>query len=160
MPSTFPLDQTLNFDFSHDTNIMSDLTALGLTQFGQTLPTDHIVPHDLVVSHLEPFGARLDIEIIQTPNPIKPDDPTSLESSGGPTMYVHFILNQRTLPLGRSYSQCAQYTNGWCDIAGFLNATANIVAESQFEYSCFGNYSSVPYGTLTNGVPQPTNGTQ
>ena len=49
---TFPLDQSLNFDFSHDTNIMSILTAFGFTQFAQVLPTDRIVPHELVVSHL------------------------------------------------------------------------------------------------------------
>ena len=160
MPSTFPLDQTLNFDFSHDTNIMSDLTALGLTQFAATLPTNRTVPHDLVVSHLEPFGARLDVEVIQAPNPLDPADCSALQASGGPTMYVHFVLNQRTLPLGRSYPQCGQLENGWCEMGAFLNATANIVRDAQFEYSCFGNYSSVPYGTLTNGVPQLQNGTR
>lgn len=152
MSSTFPIDQTLNFDFSHDTNIMSDLTALGLTQFAQFLPTDHIIPHDLVVSHLEPFATRLDVEVIDTPQPIKPDNCLEYDD-GGPTQYVHFIINQRTLPLGKSYSQCGNTQNGWCEMSAFLNATANIVEEAQFEYSCFGNYSSVPYGTLTNGVP-------
>lgn len=38
MPSTFPLNQSLYFDFSHDTNIMSILTAMGLRQFAQVLP--------------------------------------------------------------------------------------------------------------------------
>ncbi|KAI7648651.1 phosphoglycerate mutase-like protein, partial [Hortaea werneckii] len=36
--ATFPLDQTLNFDFSHDTNIMAILTAFGFTQFAPFLP--------------------------------------------------------------------------------------------------------------------------
>ena len=154
MPSTFPIDQTLNFDFSHDTNIMSDLTALGLTQFAPFLPTDHIPPHDLVVSHLEPFGARLDIEVIDTPQPIKESDCLDYDE-GGPTKYVHFVINQRTIPLGKSYPQCGNLQNGWCEMSAFLNATANIVQEAQFEYSCFTNYSAVPYGTLTNGVPLP-----
>lgn len=39
MPSTFPLDQTLYFDFSHISTITSALTAFGLTQFAQFLPT-------------------------------------------------------------------------------------------------------------------------
>ena len=52
MTSTFPLDQSLYFDFSHDTNIMGILTAFGFKQFNAVLPTTHIVPHDLVVSHL------------------------------------------------------------------------------------------------------------
>lgn len=50
--STFPLDQSLYFDFSHDTNIMGILTAFGFTQFNALLPSTHIVEHDLVVSHL------------------------------------------------------------------------------------------------------------
>lgn len=37
--STFPLNQTLYFDFSHDTNIAAVLTAFGLTQFAQFLPS-------------------------------------------------------------------------------------------------------------------------
>lgn len=36
---TFPLNQTLYFDFSHDTNIAAVLTAFGLTQFAQLLPS-------------------------------------------------------------------------------------------------------------------------
>ena len=39
MTSTFPLNQTLYFDFSHDTNIAAVLTAFGITQFAPLLPT-------------------------------------------------------------------------------------------------------------------------
>jgi len=49
---TFPLDQSLNFDFSHDTNIMSILTAFGFKQFAKFLPSDGIVERELIVSHL------------------------------------------------------------------------------------------------------------
>ena len=39
---TFPLNQTLYFDFTHDTNIVGILTAMGLTQFAQFCPQpDH-----------------------------------------------------------------------------------------------------------------------
>ena len=85
--NTFPLGQTLNFDFSHDTNIMGIITAFGLTQFADVLPDDHIPPHhDLIVSHMEPFGARLDIEVIKTPAPLSGDrkDGDTYEN-GGPT---------------------------------------------------------------------------
>lgn len=41
-PKTFPLGQTLNFDFSHDTNIAGILTAFGLTQFSDVLPATHM----------------------------------------------------------------------------------------------------------------------
>lgn len=60
MNSTFVLNQTLYFDFSHDTNIMSVITAFGLKQFAQPLPaTGPPANQQLVVSHLTPFGARM-----------------------------------------------------------------------------------------------------
>ena len=100
---TFPLNQSLYFDFSHDTNIMSILTAFGFTQFNTFLPPSHYPgPHNLTVSHLEPFGARLDIEIIQTPSPLNAQ---RKYKEGGKTTYIHFILNQRTLPLGLNFAE-------------------------------------------------------
>lgn len=68
---TFPLNQSLYFDFSHDTNIASILTAFGLRQFADKLPADEYPgEHEFTVSHLTPFGARLDIEIIKAPKPV------------------------------------------------------------------------------------------
>ena len=60
MAATFPLNQSLYFDFSHDTNIMAIITAFGLRQFNQTLPTTG-PPADqqLIVSHVTPFGTRM-----------------------------------------------------------------------------------------------------
>lgn len=70
-----------------------------------------MVPHDLVVSHLEPFGARLDIEVIKTPAPLAAKRPAKY-INGPPTTYLHFVLNQRTLPLGKSYAQCGNRDDG------------------------------------------------
>lgn len=154
MESTFPLNQTLYFDFSHDTNIMGILTAWGLTQFSEFLPTDAIKKDRyLYVSHLEPFGARLDIEIIKTPKPVPADRSCDYEDDGGETTYVHFVLNQRTLPLGFSYKQCGKRADGWCELSAFMDATDGLFAEAEYEYACFGDYEAVPYGTVTNGVP-------
>lgn len=153
--ATFPLDQDLFFDFSHDTNIMGILTAFGLTQFAPVLPADHIVPdRELVVSHVTPFATRLDIEIIDTPAPLSGDrsaGPTY--EDGAPTKYVHFVLNQRTLPLGASYEACGQRDDGWCEMGAFMEVLGTKFAESDFEYACFGDYPAVPYGTLTDGRP-------
>ena len=60
MPSTFPLNQSLYFDFSHDTNIMAIITAFGLKQFAQPLPpTGPPANQQLIVSHVTPFGTRM-----------------------------------------------------------------------------------------------------
>jgi hypothetical protein len=156
-PITFPINQKLNFDFSHDTNIMSILTAFGFTQFNAVLPATHMVPHDLIVSHMEPFAARLDIEVIDAPHPILVDRTlagASYDTGRGSTQYIHFILNQRTLPLGRSFAPCGDRTDGWCELSTFLKVQSTKLNESQYEYACFGDYPAVPYGDLTNGVPQ------
>ncbi|KAM3416230.1 hypothetical protein BST61_g7836 [Cercospora zeina] len=155
-PATFPLGQTLNFDFSHDTNIASILTAFGLTQFAPTLPTDHIERNrSLIVSHMEPFGARLDMEIIETPKPLKGERKSGdvYEKDGGVTRYIHFILNQRTIPLGKSLEKCGERDDGWCELTTFLEVQSEMVGVAEYDFSCNGDYPAVPYGEVTNGVP-------
>ncbi|KAL9097125.1 MAG: hypothetical protein Q9165_000551 [Trypethelium subeluteriae] len=172
-PSTFPLNQSLYFDFSHDTNIMSILTAFGFTQFAPLLPATHMVPHDLIVSHLEPFGARLDIQLIEAPAPVAADrsNASAVYLDGPPTTYIHFVLNQRTLPLYKSFPACGTRDDGWCEVGTFLEVQESSLDLSEYEYACFGellinrftydgsadellgNYSTVPYGDITDGVP-------
>jgi hypothetical protein len=157
--ATFPLNQSLNFQFSHDTNIMSILTAFGLKQFDTYLPPDRILRNrSLIVSHMEPFGARLDMEIIQTPAPLAGNrsEGTCYEQ-GGTTKYMHFILNQRTIPLGKSIPACGNRDDGWCELETFLDAQKKNMEIADYTYSCFGKYAAVPYGTLTNGVPLGAN---
>lgn len=161
MPLTFLLNQTLYFDFSHDTNIMSVLTAFGLTQFAPELPpTGPSANQQLIVSHLEPFGARLVIEIIKAPQPLSSKRPTSPNATmsdyyekGGPTTYVHFQQNQRTIPLGKSYSQCGMRDDGWCEATAFIGVLEQQLAKARYNFSCNGNYPAVPYGTVTDGAP-------
>ena len=69
-------------------------------------------------------------------------------------MYVHFIQNQRTIPLGVSFPQCGQRTDGWCELGTFLDVQSASARLAQYDYSCNGIYPAVPYGTLNNGVPQ------
>lgn len=121
------------------TLLASILTAFGLAQFAQYLPADHIVRNrSLIVSHMEPFGARLDIEIIRTPSPLSDNRATTTYLSGNETSYVHFILNQRTIPLGRSYEKCGNRDDGWCELGTFMEILSTKLSEAQYEYSCFG----------------------
>jgi hypothetical protein len=153
--STFPVDQKLNFDFSHDTNMMSILTAFGLTQFAALLPTQMMVPRDLIVSHMEPFGARLDIEVIEAPQPVARNRSTATSNyrKGSKTRYIHFVLNQRTIPLGKSLSECGARDDGWCELSTFLASQARSLEAADFEHACFGSYSPAGYGNITNGAP-------
>lgn len=153
-PETFPIDQALNFDFSHDTNIMSILTAFGFTQFNEYLPPTEIIAHNLTVSHMEPFGARLDMEVINTPQPLNGSRAGGASYlDGAPTTYIHFILNQRTLPLGVSFPACGMRDDGWCELKTFMEVQASSLPEANYDYACFGDYPAYPYGTyLTSQV--------
>jgi hypothetical protein len=134
---------------------MSILTAFGFTQFAPVLPDTYIpANHSLIVSHMEPFGARLDMEVINTPSPLngsRADGPQYLP--GPPTTYIHFILNQRTLPMGPSFPACGMRDDGWCELSTFLEVQSASLEEAQYEYACFGKYGPEPYGSITNGVP-------
>ncbi len=150
--ATFPLNQSLYFDFSHDTNIMSILTAFGFRQFADPLSFEEYPgSHELVVSHMEPFGARLDIEVIKTPAPLGPD---RAYIQGDETTYVHFVLNQRTLPLGRSFPACGtDRLDGWCELDVFLAAVKEEVGKADFEHACFGEYERPEWAEVTDGRP-------
>ena len=148
---TFPLNQKLYFDFSHDTSIISILTAFGLKQFNQFLPANEYPgDHDLVVSHLEPFGARLDIEIINTPSPLSAD---RQYEDGKPTTYVHFILNQRTVPLGKSLPECGDRLDGWCELETFLQVQRGMTEKADYDFACNGEYEVPAYGEIKDGAP-------
>ncbi|KAK8193695.1 histidine phosphatase superfamily [Phyllosticta capitalensis] len=159
--ATFPLDQALNLDFSHDTDIMSFLTAFGFKQFAPFMPATHYTANrSLIVSHLEPFAARLDIEIIDAPHPVLPKRPSPgspassfYNTTGGPTKYIHFNVNQRTLPLHRSFPECEYRDDGWCELGTWFETQATKLEEAQYEWSCFGDYPATPYGVVWNGVP-------
>ncbi|KIW14294.1 hypothetical protein PV08_07076 [Exophiala spinifera] len=163
MNSTFPLNQTLYFDFSHDTNIMSIITAFGLKQFAQPLlPTGPPENQQLIVSHTTPFGARMVWEVIRAPYPVKAKRPTSASaatsdyydtSNETSTTYLHLMINQRTVPLYKSYPECGERDDGWCELSTMMNIFSGLLDTARYEYSCFGHYPSVPYGDVTNGVP-------
>ncbi|KZL87955.1 histidine acid phosphatase [Colletotrichum incanum] len=151
---TFPLNQSLYFDFSHDTNIASILTAFGLKQFSQLLqPTEYPGPHNFTVSHITPFGARLDIEIIKTPKPFKADR-SGYDEDGGETKYVHFVLNQRTVPLGWSFPECdVERKDGWCEFETFLRVQQDMPELADYDRACHGDIETVPYGVVYDGRP-------
>lgn len=154
---TFPTDQALNLDFSHDSNIISILAAFGLTQFADFLPLTRILPdREFVMSYLEPFAGRLDIEVIQAPAPINPNRSVAsneVYEAGPPTSYVHFVLNQRTVPLGKSLKECGERDDGWCEMRTFLEVQKGQIEKAEFEWACFGDYDMPAYGDVRDGRP-------
>lgn len=161
MAEAFPISQSLYMDFSHDTNIYSIITALGLTQFSDQLSNSSITPNrNVTISHITPFSARVVWEQITTPQPLKKIRPTgdNLTTSdfydeGNQTHYIHMTISQRTVPLGFSYPECGLRDDGWCELSIFLDILGGLLDIAKYEYSCFGNYTVGDYGSVTNGVP-------
>lgn len=107
------------------------------------------------MSHLTPFGARLDMEIIRTPKPLSANRSGYLDT-GGETKYIHFVLNQRTVPLGWSFPECdASRVDGWCELDAFLRVQDTMPGIARYDYACFGDYQveKLAYGAVADGAP-------
>ncbi|KKF94256.1 3-phytase A [Ceratocystis platani] len=160
---TFPLNQSLYLDFSHDSNIISVLAAFGLRQFAEPLdPAVNPGHHNFSVAQLTPFGARLDIELIETPHPMAADRSGYIDKDskggGNVTRYVHFVLNQRTIPLGLSFHECdVERVDGWCELETFLKVQSKMAAVAQYDYACHGEVlDKQQFGKVTDGAPITT----
>lgn len=159
-PVTFPVNQTLYFDFTHDAYIVTILTAFGFKQFSEFLPpTGPPANRQYVTSKIAPFAGRTAIEIIKAPHKVQAVRTYGALTSDiyvpntEPTYYVHFLQNERTLPLHASFSQCEFRDDGWCELNTFLDVQKGSLAAAEFEYSCNGNWTLGLYGSITDGVP-------
>lgn len=98
-PITFRLDQKLYLEFTHNANIVSVLTAFGLTQFAGALPlTGPTKNRQFHTSRIVPFAGRLNIEIITAPHKVstkrssKASKNVDYVSGTGSTQYVSFRI--------------------------------------------------------------------
>jgi hypothetical protein len=115
----FPLDQPFYLDMTHDSVMMSVLTALGFDFLKPDLPTNKIpVPRQFIVSRLTPFAARLFVEIV--------------ECDG---KYVRLKLNNRALPLG-SLPDCPDSKDGLCAFNKFISSLKKIT-DIDYDKVCY-----------------------
>ena len=117
----FPLTQNVYVDFTHDSVLASVITALGFTQFNTSMPDTGPAPggNYYSTSKLTPFAARLYVEVIDC------DDDT----------YLHFIMNQRTLPYPESDS-----SNGWIKQSDFLDRMKDRNELASWNHACYEDY--------------------
>lgn len=125
----FPLDQNLYVDFTHDTVIAAILTALEFTQFERDLPTTgppalNEGEYRWSTSRCTPFAARLVTEIISC------DDGQE---------YIHFLLNQRTLPIALDSCKGKGFADndGWCRLPDWLRGMDGRAERAAFEENCY-----------------------
>ncbi|GKZ28335.1 hypothetical protein AbraIFM66950_003592 [Aspergillus brasiliensis] len=174
-PITFPTNQSLYLDFAHDKILCSVLVAFGLRQFadlpfpeyhhtGDDEDSKYPPPrynHSFQTAKIIPFAGRLNIEIIRAPHKINPhrshldhhQDNIYLNHTKE-TEYVHFLLNQRTVPLHQSLPECCPFrSDGWCELDAFLRAQRDSLRKAEYDFSCWGKWDLGEFGEVWDGVP-------
>lgn len=124
----FPLDQNINVDFTHDSVIASVVTALDFSQFSTSMPRDGPVEgvEYYSTSKITPFAARLTAEII--------------ECSDVNDDFIHFTLNQRTVPLDAKYGNGYKQGDGWANLSSWLKGMSVRNELAEWNYACYGEY--------------------
>ncbi|KAI0316502.1 phosphoglycerate mutase-like protein [Amylostereum chailletii] len=137
---TFPLNQPLYVDASHDTVISTIAVALNLTSLAKSgpLPADRIdTDRQWIVSHISPFATNLVAQVLSCP---ANDRPT----------HVRWILNDAVVPL-TGVRGCKADQNGLCELGAYINGTKARIAEIDYQFDCFANYTVPVPDTITNG---------
>ncbi|KAI0041305.1 phosphoglycerate mutase-like protein [Auriscalpium vulgare] len=140
----FPLDQPIFVDASHDTIITAIAVALNLTSLASSgpLPTDHIAKRQWVVSNIAPFGTNLVAQVLSCP------------ASDTPT-HIRWILNDAVVPL-TGVKGCKTDRNGLCPLATYIAGTQARIEEIDFQFDCFGNYTTPDPDTIIDGRFPPS----
>ncbi|KZT30678.1 phosphoglycerate mutase-like protein [Neolentinus lepideus HHB14362 ss-1] len=139
-PVTFPLNQPIYVDATHDTIISAILTTMNMTSFVRTgpLPTDHI-PYDrsYIVSQISPFGSNLVGQVLSCP-------------ASNISTHIRWILNDAVLPL-TGIQGCPDDPNGLCELSTFISAYKQRIAEVDYDYDCYANYTVPVPDTIVTG---------
>lgn len=141
--SYFPLDQSLYADFTHDSAIISILTAFNFTQFSQPLSVSNIVTNRTFrASDVVPFAGRTVFEILECTENNKTMD------------YIRVKINEAILPLDEGQG-CKPRADGLCKLKKFIGHLEKHANEAaQFDLICYGKNGTD--FTITGPVKQGT----
>ncbi|TDL20712.1 phosphoglycerate mutase-like protein [Rickenella mellea] len=136
-PITFPLDHSLYVDATHEVVVLNILTALNLTTLAASgpLPGDHIPANrSFIVSQLAPFATNVQFQL--------------LSCSSTPDPQIRIIINDGVVPL-TGIDGCVAQKDGMCKVDTFVAAQKRMIAETDWNYDCYGDWE-VPPGTAWN----------
>jgi len=134
---TFPLDQSLYVDATHEVVVLNMITALNLTTFAEQgpLPHTHIVEdRKFRVSELAPFATNMQLQLLEC---------TSL-----PGPQIRIIINDGVAPL-TGIKGCPEQKDGMCPVDTFVGAMREIIKNTDWNWDCHGDWE-VPPGTEWN----------
>ncbi|EJU00867.1 phosphoglycerate mutase-like protein [Dacryopinax primogenitus] len=142
---TFPLNQPIYVDASHDTVISAIIVAMNFSSLAATgpLPTDHIpAKRSFIVSQVAPFATQLAGQVLTC------TEGNSTES------YIRWLLNDASLPL-TNIPGCAADPYGRCLTSTWLAAMKQRIQQVSFANDCLANYTiaNVIGANITDGRP-------
>ncbi|KAH9937171.1 histidine phosphatase superfamily [Fomitopsis serialis] len=155
---TFPLDQPIYVDASHDTVISTIITALNFTTLAANgpLPIDRIPAYQTYrVHNIAPFATNLVAQVLSCS--ASSGAVSSTSAATGSASYIRFLLNDGAVPL-TGISHCeAPDPNGLCLLDDFIQGMQERIEEVDFYYDCYGNYTAPPVSSdkiIDGRVPQ------
>lgn len=141
-PQTFPLNQSIYADASHDSYIMSTFTALNLPIHGGALPLDRRVDGRVFMSSaLVPFNTNFVAQV--------------LSCDGADAPQIRFIINDAVVPLTR-YDGCAEDAHGLCAVDTVVAALQKRMDEIDYTAACRGGITNITDTAQlkdSNGLP-------
>lgn len=132
-PNTFPLDQNIYVDATHDTVLTAIVVALNLTTLAQSgpLPADQrLEPRSFISTQVSPFGAQLAAQVLTCPT--APD-------SSSTSRHIRFILNDAIIPLDGLEGCQTDKLTGMCDLNNFISGLQTRLSEIDYQQVCFGH---------------------
>ncbi|KAF9265875.1 phosphoglycerate mutase-like protein [Marasmius fiardii PR-910] len=141
---TFPVNQSLYVDATHEVVVLNIITALNLTSFAQDgpLPYDHILKNrKFRVSRLAPFATNVQFQLL------------SCDSQPGPQIRV--IINDGVAPLS-GIEGCPSNNDGMCPVETFARAQKKLLDMVDWDWACHGEWEVAEgpkWETITGDPP-------
>ncbi|KAI0759394.1 histidine phosphatase superfamily [Trametes elegans] len=147
-PATFPLDQSLYVDATHEVVVLNVLTALNLSHFAADgpLPADRIPPRRAFrTSHLAPFATNVQFQL--------------LSCTSSPDPQLRIVVNDGVVPLD-GVPGCPDPTSsaGACPLPAFVAGQRALVGKTDWAWACRGAWDVPPgpaWNTTTGDPPAP-----
>ncbi|KAG9319001.1 phosphoglycerate mutase-like protein [Chiua virens] len=138
---TWPLNDVLYVDVTHEVVVLNILTALNLTTLAATgpLPADHIPPNRSFRSaDLAPFSTIVQFQLLSCP---ALQGEAQAESS-----HIRIVVNDGLVPL-TGIDGCPESPSGLCPLETFIAAQRTTIEDVNWAWGCHGNWE-VPEGDV------------
>ncbi|KAF5386513.1 hypothetical protein D9757_005874 [Collybiopsis confluens] len=147
---TFPLNQSLYVDATHEVVVLNILTALNLSTLAENgpLPYDHVPKHQTFkVSQLAPFATNVQFQLLECSSP-----------SIAPGQQIRVIVNDAPVPL-TGIRGCPEQKDGMCPVETFVKAQREILDGITWEWDCLSDYEDLlgegpEWETVTGDAPR------